>query len=57
MDGTHIKAGANIKKKARKAVPVEAKRYAKELREEINRNREEHGKKPFDDGPGRRHIP
>lgn len=38
-----------MKKKARKAVPVEAKRYAKELREEINRDREEHEKKPFDD--------
>ena len=49
IDGTHIKASANMKKKARKAVPVEAKRYAKELREEINRDREEHDKKPFDD--------
>ena len=49
IDGTHIKASANMKKKARKAVPVEAKRYAKELREEINRDREEHDKKPFND--------
>ena len=49
IDGTHIKASANMKKKARKAVPVEAKRYAKELREEINRDRAEHDKKPFDD--------
>lgn len=48
IDGTHIKANVNMKKKARKAVPIESKRYAKELREEINRDREEHGKKPFD---------
>ena len=49
IDGTHIKASANIKKKVRKVVPVEAKRYAKELRKEINKDREEHEKKPFND--------
>ncbi len=49
VDGTHIKASANLKKQARKAVPKEAKRYARELFEEINKDREAHGKKPFDD--------
>ena len=47
IDGTHIKANANLKKSYKKIVPVEAKRYAKELAEEVNRDREEHGKKPF----------
>ena len=49
VDGTHIKASANLKKQARKAVPKEAKRYAHELFEEINKDRESHGKKPFDE--------
>lgn len=49
VDGTHIKASANLKKQARKAVPKEAKRYAHELFEEINKDREVHDKKPFDD--------
>ena len=49
VDGTHIKANANLKKQARKAVPKEAKRYAHELFDEINKDREAHGKKPFDD--------
>lgn len=49
VDGTHIKASANMKKQAKKAVPKEAKRYTKELFEEINRDREEHGKKPLED--------
>ena len=49
VDGTHIKASANLKKQARKAVPKEAKRYAHELFEEINKDRESHGKQPFDD--------
>lgn len=49
VDGTHIKASANLKKQARKAVPKVAKRYAHELFEEINKDRESHGKQPFDD--------
>ena len=49
VDGTHIKASANLKKQARKAVPKEAKRYAHELFDEINKDREVHGKKPFDE--------
>lgn len=49
IDGTHIKANANLKKQARKAVPKEAKRYAHELFEEINKDRESRGKKPFEE--------
>lgn len=49
IDGTHIKANANVKKKIQEEVPIAAKRYAKELMEEVNADREMHGKKPFDD--------
>lgn len=49
IDGTHIKANANPNKKIQVEVPIAAKRYAEELMEEINNDREEHGKKPFDD--------
>lgn len=49
IDGTHIKANANNKKKIQEEVPVASKRYAKELMEEVNADREEHNKKPFDD--------
>lgn len=50
IDGTHIKANANIKKVVKKAVPQAAKIYEKQLMQEINEDREEHGKKPFN-GP------
>lgn len=49
IDGTHIKANANTKKKIEVEIPVAAKRYADELLAEINNDRGEHGKKPFDD--------
>ena len=49
VDGTHMKASANLKKQAKKVVPKQAKRYAKELYDEVNRDREEHGKKPYSD--------
>lgn len=49
VDGTHIKANANMKKAVKKAVPKAAKIYEEKLMEEINEDREEHGKKPFDD--------
>ena len=49
VDSTHIKASANLKKQARKAVPKEAKRYAHELFDEIDKDRETHGKKSFDE--------
>ncbi len=50
IDGTHIKANANNKKKIQEEVPEAAKRYAEEFMKEINEDREEHGKKPFDEG-------
>ena len=49
VDGTHIKANANTKKVVKKEVPVAAKRYAEELMEEVNADREAHGKKPLED--------
>ena len=49
VDGTHIKANANIKRVVKKEIPKAAKTYEKQLMEEINEDREEHGKKPFDD--------
>lgn len=49
VDGTHIKANANPQKQVKAAIPVAAKAYEKQLREEINGDREQHGKNPFDD--------
>ncbi len=49
VDGTHIKANANMKKVVKKAVPEAAKHYQKELMEEINEDRKNHGKKEFKD--------
>ena len=49
VDGTHIKANANIRKVVKKAVPKAAKVYEKQLMEEINEERENHHQKPFDD--------
>ena len=43
IDGTHIKANANMKKKAKKIVPKEEKRYTTQLQKEINEDQEEHG--------------
>lgn len=51
VDSTHVKASANKNKRLRKEVVKQAKSYHKELMNEINRDREEHGKKPFDEGP------
>ena len=47
MDGTHIKANANLKKQVKKAIPVAAKRYQEQLDEEIEADRAAHGKKPL----------
>ena len=47
IDGTHIKANANIKKTVKKAVPKAAKIYEEQLMKEINEDREKHDKKPF----------
>ena len=49
IDGTPIKASANLNKKIKQEVPAAAKRYRDELLAEINADREAHGKKPFDD--------
>lgn len=51
IDGTHVKANANMKKQVKRAIPAAAKAYEQQLREEVNADREEHGKKPFDDDP------
>ena len=52
VDGTHIKANANINKRMKKAIPAAARVYEEQLMKEINEDRKEHGKKPFDDGTG-----
>ena len=49
IDGTHIKANANTKKRVKAAIPATSKHYAKELMEEVNADREARGKKPFED--------
>ena len=49
IDGTHIKANANAKKQVKVQIPVASRHYAKALMEEVNENREAHGKEPFDD--------
>ena len=50
VDSTHIKASANRNKKIKVEAKKKAQSYARELCEEIDRDREERGKKPFDDG-------
>lgn len=52
IDGTHIKANANINKKMKKIIPEAARTYEKQLWEEINADKEDHGKKPFNDNGG-----
>ena len=47
-DGTHRKANANSRKATDKEVEIVAKAYEKELLEEINEERAENGKKPFE---------
>lgn len=47
IDSTHVKASANKKKFDKKVVRVETRSYQTQLEKEINRDREEHGKKPF----------
>ena len=49
IDGTHIKANANTKRQVKAQIPAVSKQYAKELMEEVNADRQAHGKKPFDD--------
>ena len=44
IDGTHIKANANMKKAVKKAIPEAAKVYGEQLLEVINQDRDDHGK-------------
>ncbi|MFP3325526.1 IS5/IS1182 family transposase, partial [Planococcus sp. SIMBA_160] len=44
IDSTHVKANANKKKLEKKIVRVETRSYQNQLHEEINIDREEHGK-------------
>ena len=50
IDGTYIKADANVKKYIKKNIHKAARIYEKQLMEEINEDRKDHGKKPFDGG-------
>lgn len=45
VDGTHLKANANKNKSVNKEIEIAAKRYQKELDEEIDRDRAEHFQK------------
>ncbi len=47
IDGTHIKANANMKKVVKKAVPEASRIYEEQLMEEINEDRKKHDKKPL----------
>ena len=47
VDGTHIKANANLKKHVKKSIPIAAKHYQEQLDEEIAADRSAHGKKPL----------
>jgi len=49
IDATHIKASANKKKSRNEEVRIKAKHYHAQLMEEINKDRELHGKKPLKD--------
>lgn len=51
IDATHVKANANLQKKIKQAIPQAAKQYEQQLRDEVNQDRESHGKEPFDDPP------
>lgn len=48
VDATHTKASANKNKKVKAEVLRESRVYEKELREEIDRDRQAHEKKPFE---------
>lgn len=47
VDSTHVKASANKRKFEKKVVRKETRAYQARLQEEINQDREDHGKKPF----------
>lgn len=47
VDSTHIKANANRKKQMKVHVPKAVKKYEEQLHQEINEDRDDHGKKPL----------
>ncbi|WP_382523999.1 IS1182 family transposase, partial [Streptomyces sp. NPDC056637] len=47
VDSTHVKASANKRKFEKKVVRKETRAYQERLQEEINQDREDHGKKTF----------
>ncbi len=49
VDATHVKARANNKKMRKRIAQQEARFYEKQLQEEINTDREAHGKRPLKD--------
>lgn len=49
IDATHVKASANKNKYVKKMAQHRAHKYKRDLLLEINADREDHGKKPFDD--------
>ena len=49
IDGTHIKASANKNKKRKELAAATARIYDEQLRDEMNTDREAHGKKPLRD--------
>ena len=49
IDATHVKANANKNKYVKKMAQHRAHKYKRDLLIEINADREEHGKKPFED--------
>ncbi len=51
IERTHIKANVNMKKSIKKVIPQTVRHYEEYLMEEVNQDREAHGKKPFDDDP------
>lgn len=52
IDATHIKASANKNKRRKELAQLTARAYDEQLREEINSDRKEHGKKPLNDQSG-----
>ena len=67
VDATHVKARANSKKMRKRIADEEALFFEKQLKKEINEDREAHGKKPLkekkkkrsrkDNGSGKRMVP
>ncbi len=53
IDSTHIKANANKKNHRKKQAEFTARVYDQKLKQEINADREAHGKKPLVEKPGK----